>query len=393
MNLHEYQAKHLLRQCGVPLLPGGMACTPEEAVALAHELGGNGWVVKAQIHAGGRGKAGGIRVVTTQDAVHEAAQALLGTHLITAQTGPEGLRVDRVYIEALTTPVYEMYLAFLVDRRTCELLAVASRAGGVDIEETARRDSQAVRCVVVDPDAGLNTTQLHEMATFLEIPGQVASGFSTLMQKLFQAVVQYDAVLLEINPAVMDTAGRFWALDAKMSIDENALFRQPQIKDFADPQALKAKEEEAQLLGFNYIQLQGTIGCLVNGAGLAMATMDLIQQCGARPANFLDIGGGATRERVAAALKMTLSDPAVRCVLINIFGGIMRCDLVAQGILDVAAQGGLRVPCVVRLVGTNAQAGKELLLSAGLAVQWANDFAQAAEMAVRLAKEGSKCQF
>ncbi|MEN3975682.1 ADP-forming succinate--CoA ligase subunit beta [Emcibacter sp. SYSU 3D8] len=387
MNIHEYQAKALLKEYGVPVLAGGVAYTPEEAEARAKELGGPVWVVKAQIHAGGRGKGGGVKVVKSTDAVKEAAQNLIGMTLVTHQTGPEGKEVKRVYIEDGCDIRRELYLALLVDRGTSRVAIMASTEGGMDIEEVAHATPEKIQTIYIDPVTGLMPFHARQVAFGLGLQGKQIGEAGKLLQQLYKAFVDLDASMLEINPLVVTATDTVIPLDAKMNFDDNALFRHKNVAALRDPDEEDPMELEAAKHELNYIKLDGNIGCMVNGAGLAMATMDIIKLYGEAPANFLDVGGGATKERVTEAFKIILSDPNVEAILVNIFGGIMRCDIIAEGIVSAAKEVSLDVPLVVRLAGTNVDLGKQILAESGLAITSAEDLADAAAKVAKAVRE------
>jgi len=386
VNIHEYQAKAVLRDFGVPVPEGRLAMNVDEAVGACHEIGGNVWVVKAQIHAGGRGKAGGVRICRSADEVRAAATAMLGHTLVTRQTGPGGKVVHRLYIEAALDIAREFYLSLLVDREAEAVAFVVSPAGGMDIEEVAVSEPEKIltRPVALD---GVAKADSAAMADVLGLPAGARGTFHTLANTLLRIFTERDCSLLELNPLVMTTAGELVALDAKMVLDDNALYRQPEMHALRDPDEEDVREAEAARFGLNYIQLDGDIGCMVNGAGLAMATMDIIRLKGAMPANFLDVGGGVTVEAVAEAFRLLFSDAHVRAVLVNIFGGIVRCDIIANGLLEAMKTYPMRVPVVMRLVGTREEEGRRLIHDAGLKVRWATDLDTAAEYAVAAARE------
>ncbi|MGL5784766.1 MAG: ADP-forming succinate--CoA ligase subunit beta [Alphaproteobacteria bacterium] len=388
MNIHEYQAKGLLASFGIPLLKGGIAFTPEEALREAQKIGGDLWVVKAQIHAGGRGKGGGVKLAKSTHEVSNIAQQILGMQLITPQTGPQGKKVERVYIEAGYTYAHEYYLSFLLDRERSCITVIASTEGGMAIEEVAARAPEKILTVPIDPLMGFQGFYARQLAFGLGFQGKQASGFMKLLKNLYEAFKSLDADLIEINPLVLTKDGEFMVLDAKMSFDDNALYRHDAVKALRDLAEEDPSEIEASKYGLNYIKLDGNIGCMVNGAGLAMSTMDIIQLYGGTPANFLDVGGGATREQVTAAFKLLLGDSNVQGVLVNIFGGIMRCDIIAQGIIDAAKEVNLHVPLVVRLEGTNVEMGKKILEGSGLPIMTAHDLADAAEKIVNAIGKG-----
>jgi succinyl-CoA synthetase beta subunit len=379
MNIHEYQAKALLRDYGVGVLSGQVAYTPEEAEAAARALGGPNWVVKAQIHAGGRGKGGGVKLARSVEEVRQLAGQMLGMTLVTHQTGPEGRQVRRVYVEDGCDIARELYLAALIDRAASRLTLMASTEGGVDIEEVAAKAPEKIIKVAIDPAIGFQPFQGRQIAFGLGLEGRQVSKAVTFIGGLCRAFTELDASLIEINPLVVTEAGDLVALDAKMNFDGNALYRQPKVVQLRDLDEEDPHEIEASRHELNYIKLDGNIGCMVNGAGLAMATMDIIKLHGGAPANFLDVGGGANKERVTAAFKLLLSDPKVEGVLINIFGGIMRCDVIAEGIVAAAREVNIGVPLVVRLEGTNVELGKQILRDSGLAITAASDLADAAK--------------
>jgi succinyl-CoA synthetase beta subunit len=389
MNIHEHQAKELLARFGVAVPRGKAAFTAEEAVAGAKALGGPVWVVKAQIHAGGRGKAGGVKVVKSIEDVEATAKKMLGTTLVTHQTGPGGRVVKRVYVEEGCDIKRELYLGLLLDRQTSRLTFMASTEGGMDIEEVAHKTPEKIVRVAVDPAAGLQPFHARRIAYGLGLQGdQVKSGIK-FITALYRAFTELDASLAEINPLVVTGKGEVIALDAKMNFDDNALYRHPDIEAMLDPNEVDAAELEAGKHNLNYVKLDGSIGCMVNGAGLAMATMDIIKLYGAEPANFLDVGGGATKERVEAAFRLILSDPNVKGILVNIFGGIVRCDVIAEGVVAAARSLKLTVPLVVRLVGTNMEQGKAILANSGLKILAADDLADAAGKVVKAVKEAA----
>ena len=382
MNIHEYQAKALLRDYGVGVLSGQVAYTPEEAEAAARALGGPMWVVKAQIHAGGRGKGGGVKLARSVEEVRQLADQMLGMTLLTHQTGPEGRQVRRVYVEDGCEIARELYLAALIDRAASRLTLMASTEGGVDIEEVAANTPEQIIKVAIDPAIGFQPFHGRHIAFGLGLEGRQVSKAVTFMGGVCRAFTELDASLVEINPLVVTEAGDLVALDAKMNFDGNALYRQPKVVQLRDLDEEDPHEIEASRHELNYIKLDGNIGCMVNGAGLAMATMDIIKLHGGAPANFLDVGGGANKERVTSAFKLLLSDPKVEGVLINIFGGIMRCDVIAEGIVAAAREVNIGVPLVVRLEGTNVELGKQILRDSGLAVTAASDLADAAQKVV-----------
>jgi succinyl-CoA synthetase beta subunit len=387
MNLHEYQAKQLFNQYGINTPDGRMISSPDEVGSALAAIGGERWVVKAQVHSGGRGKAGGVRVEDSSFAVTEAVVALLGSQLITHQTTAEGLPVNKVWIETPSSITRELYLALLVDRVTQRVVFMVSAEGGMDIEEVAEKTPDAILSLYVDPVAGLQPYQCRQVGFFLQLTGAAFKQLQQLMQNLYQLFCEKDISLLEINPLVVTDAGDLLALDAKINVDDNALYRHTDLADLFDPTQENPAEVIARDFGLNYIALDGNVACMVNGAGLAMATMDLIQKEGGEPANFLDVGGGTTADRVAEAFKLILSDKKVKSILVNIFGGIVRCDLIAQGIMQAAKEVGLALPVVVRLEGTNADLGRTLLENSGMNLRVAQDLTEAAAMAVTAAGE------
>ncbi len=386
MNIHEYQAKAVFREFGIPVPRGIPAFTVEEAEKAAHELGGPVWVVKAQIHAGGRGKAGGVKVVKSIEDVAREAKRILGSTLVTHQTGPKGKVVNRLYIEEGSAIERELYLSALVDRATSRIAFVVSTEGGMDIEEVAHKTPEKIVSFSVDPATGVMPHHARLAAQALGLAGPLAKQVDALLPRLYAAFVAKDMSLLEINPLVVTKAGELVCLDAKVGFDDNALFRHADIMALRDITEEDEKEIEASKYELNYVALDGTIGCMVNGAGLAMATMDIIKLYGEEPANFLDVGGSATKERVAAAFKIITSDPNVKGILVNIFGGIMKCDVIAEGVVAAVKDVGLRVPLVVRLEGTNVDKGKEIIATSNLNVTSANDLDAAAQKIVNAIK-------
>ncbi|MFN4228990.1 ADP-forming succinate--CoA ligase subunit beta [Parvibaculum sp.] len=389
MNIHEYQAKAVLAKYGVPVPRGHAAFTPEEAVAKARELGGPVWVVKAQIHAGGRGKAGGVKVVKSVEDVEKEAKRLLGSTLVTHQTGPEGKEVHRLYIEEGSSIARELYLSVLVDRATSRISFIASTEGGMDIEEVAAKTPEKILSFDVDPASGISGFHGRKVAYALGLEGDQVKQGVALIDKLYKAFVTEDMSMLEINPLVVTGEGNVVCLDAKVNFDSNALYRHKDIVELRDLTEEDPAEVEASKYDLNYIKLDGKIGCMVNGAGLAMATMDIIKLYGSEPANFLDVGGGATKEKVTAAFKIILSDPSVEGILVNIFGGIMRCDIIAEGVVAAAKEVSLGVPLVVRLEGTNVDLGKKIMAESGLPIISADNLADAAEKIVKAVKEAA----
>jgi succinyl-CoA synthetase beta subunit len=390
MNLHEYQAKDVFRSFGIPVPAGRVAGSPDEAVAAAQSLGGPVWVVKAQVHAGGRGKAGGVKVVRDLEAVRAAAAGMLGRRLVTAQTGAEGLPIDKVYVESGSQIAREVYLSLTLNRDKGRIALIASVAGGMDIEEVAAHTPEKIVSVSVHPAAGLQPYQCRKLAFALGFAGPQIAAFQKIAVALYQLYVERDASLVEINPLIVTEAGDLMALDAKINIDDNALFRQVELAASRDAAQEDPMERRAAEHDLNYVSLDGNIACMVNGAGLAMATMDLIKLHGGKPANFLDVGGGATSERVTAAFELILSNPNVQAILVNIFGGIVRCDLIAEGVINAVKHVGVKVPVVVRLEGTNAPQARAMLAKSGLTITPAADLTDAARKAVSLAKKRLK---
>jgi succinyl-CoA synthetase beta subunit len=379
MNVHEYQGKEILRKYGVTT-PRGIPCfSVDEAVAAAEQLGGKVWVVKAQIHAGGRGKGGGVKVATSPEQVREYAEQILGMQLITHQTGPEGKQVNRLYIEEGADIADELYVGALVDRETQKVVLMCSSEGGMDIETVAEQTPEKILKIYVDPTDGLDRQEAEEVCAKMGMPAEAIQEGADFLSGLYQAFVASDASLAEINPLVVTGDNRVIALDAKFNIDSNALYRQPEIVEYRDLEEEDINEIEASKWGLSYISLDGNIGCLVNGAGLAMATMDIIKLYGGEPANFLDVGGGANAEQVTEAFKIMLGNPNVEGILVNIFGGIMQCDVIAEGIVTAAHQVGLSVPLVVRLEGTNVEQGRKILDDSDVKLQTATTMADAAE--------------
>jgi succinyl-CoA synthetase beta subunit len=386
MNIHEYQAKALLADYGVAVLQGRVAYTPEEAEQAARALGGPVWVVKAQIHAGGRGKGGGVKLARSVEEVRQLADQILGMTLVTHQTGPEGRLVKRVYVEDGCDIARELYLGAVIDRATSRITFMASTEGGMEIEEVAAKHPEKIIKVAIDPVTGFMPFHGRQIAYGLGLEGQAVKKAVAFMQSLYRCITERDASLVEINPLVVTGTGDVIALDAKMNFDSNALYRQPKVVELRDLDEEDQQEIEASRHELNYIKLDGNIACMVNGAGLAMATMDIIKLFGGEPANFLDVGGGATKERVTAAFKLLLADPHVEGVLVNIFGGIMRCDVIAEGVVAAAREVNLHVPLVVRLEGTNVDLGKQILSDSGLSITPADDLADAAQKIVAAVK-------
>ena len=386
MNLHEYQAKDIFRTYGIPVPAGKVAVSPEEAVEAARTLGGSVWVVKAQVHAGGRGKAGGVKVAREVDTVRTAAERMLGKPLVTQQTGPEGLPVGQVYVECGSEIARELYLSLTLNREHGRIAFIASAAGGMDIEEVAHRTPEKILTATVHPAAGFGAYQARELAFGLGLSGAQIGQFQALAAALYRLYLEKDLSLVEINPLIVTGDGALVALDAKINVDDNALFRHPELAELRDPTQEDPMERRAAEHDLNYVSLDGNIACMVNGAGLAMATMDLIKLHGGQPANFLDVGGGATAERVTAAFELILSNSRVRAVLVNIFGGIVRCDLIADGVINAVKKVGVKVPVVVRLEGTNADQARAMLAQSGLTITPAADLTDAARKVVALAK-------
>ncbi|WP_040228104.1 ADP-forming succinate--CoA ligase subunit beta [Bhargavaea cecembensis] len=384
MNIHEYQGKQLLREFGVEVPRGMVAFSPEEAVKAAKELGSNVTVVKAQIHAGGRGKAGGVKLAKNVDEVRDYAKELLGKVLVTHQTGPEGKEVKRLYIEEGSDILKEYYISLVVDRSTDRVVLMGSEEGGMDIEEVAEKTPEKIFKEVIDPVIGLAGFQARRMAFNMNIPAKLVNKAAKLFLGLYEAFVSKDASIVEINPLVVTGDDKVMALDAKFNFDSNALYRHADIVELRDFDEEDPKEIEASKYDLSYVSLDGNIGCMVNGAGLAMSTMDTINFYGGRPANFLDVGGGATAEKVTEAFKIILSDPHVKGIFVNIFGGIMKCDIIAEGVIQATKQLGLEVPLVVRLEGTNVDAGKKLLNESGLNITSADSMADGAQKIVEL---------
>jgi succinyl-CoA synthetase beta subunit len=387
MNIHEYQAKAVLREFGVPVSNGIPAFSVDEAVKAAEKLGGPVWVVKAQIHAGGRGKAGGVKVVKSVDDVRKEAARLLGTTLVTHQTGPKGKQVNRLYVEEGCAIDKEFYLSMLVDRATARIAVVASTEGGMDIEQVAHDTPEKIVTISIDPTANICPHHVRRLSKALGLDGDLQKQASPLLTYLHKAFVEKDMSLLEINPLVVTKDGKLLCLDAKVAFDDNALYRHPDVLALRDETEEDEKEIEASKYDLNYVALDGSIGCMVNGAGLAMATMDIIKLYGMEPANFLDVGGSASKEKVTAAFKIITSDPKVSGILINIFGGIMKCDVIAEGVVAAVKEVGLQVPLVVRLEGTNVDLGKKIIAESGLNVTSADDLDDAAQKIVAAVKK------
>ena len=387
MNIHEYQAKAVLAKYGVSVPRGGVAYTPAEAEQVAQSLGGKVWVVKAQIHAGGRGKAGGVKLAKTLDEVSAYAKDMIGMTLITHQTGPEGKEVKRIYVEEGSNIDKELYLSMVIDRATSRVTFMASTEGGMDIEEVAAQHPEKIITVEVDTAAGIQSFHARKLAFGLNIPKELHKDFDALVMSMYDCFIQTDASQIEINPLVITKENKLIVLDAKFNFDENSLFRQPEVYEMRDEDEEDPLERQAAKFGLSYVKMDGNIGCMVNGAGLAMATMDIIKLEGAEPANFLDVGGGANREKVTEAFKLIMSDPNVEGILVNIFGGIMRCDIIAEGVIAAAREVGLSIPLVVRLEGTNVELGKKMMASSGLAITPADNLEDAAKKIVAAVKK------
>ncbi len=387
MNLHEYQAKQLLKQFGVAIPNSIVASTPEEALAAAQKLGGDRWVVKAQVHAGGRGKAGGVKLISALEEVKTFSKSLLGTRLVTFQTDERGQPVHQVLIEEPSAIERELYLGAVIDRAQQRIVFMASTEGGMEIEKIAEHSPEKILKVSIDPVVGMQPFQCRQLFFGLGLDIAQINIFTQLVLGLYKLFVNLDLGMLEINPLVVTKEGQLFCLDAKLNVDDNALYRQPELKAMRDTSQEDERETQAQQWELNYIALDGDIGCMVNGAGLAMATMDLIKLNGGNPANFLDVGGGATKERVTAAFKIILSDPKVKGVLVNIFGGIVRCDLIADGIIGAVGEVGIKVPVVVRLEGNNAELGAKKLAESGLNIIAASGFSDAAKRIVECVKK------
>ncbi len=385
MNLHEYQSKQLFSDYGIAVPEGIAVHSPAEAARAAKELGGSLWVVKAQVHAGGRGKAGGVKLVKSPAEVEAAAKTMLGSQIVTHQTTPDGLPVNVVLVECGTAIERELYLSLLVDRGRERVVFMASAAGGMDIETVAAETPEKILKVAVNPAAGLMSYQARQLGFGLGLNKQQTNQFARIAAALYQLFTEKDASLVEVNPLIVTQSGDLLALDAKINLEDNALFRQKALAQMRDPSQEDEKENEASAHDLNYVSLDGNIACMVNGAGLAMATMDLIKLHGGEPANFLDVGGGATKERVTEAFKLILSNTNVEAILVNIFGGIVRCDLIAEGIMAAVREVGVSVPVVVRLEGTNVEKGRQLLAESGLAITPAEDLTDAAKKAVAAA--------
>ncbi len=390
MDIHEYQAKELLKRFGVAVPRGGIAYSPEQAVYRSNELSGDKWVVKAQIHSGARGKAGGVRICSSEEEVAEAAQWMLGRKLVTHQTGPQGKLVGRLYIEEATNIAQEIYLGFVLDRKEERVVVVASAQGGMEIEEISSNEPDSIIRSVVDPAVGMQAFQAREIAFQLGLDAALIPQATKTIIGCYRAMSELDANMVEVNPLVVTTSGEIVALDAKLSFDENALFRRPDISELRDKSQEDQRETYASDRGLSYIGLEGKIGCIVNGAGLAMATLDMIKMAGGEPANFLDVGGGASPERVLMSFKAVLNDKNVEAILVNIFAGINRCDWIAEGVVRAVKELDLKLPLVVRLAGTNVEEGRQLLADSGLNITTADTLTDAASKVVAAWKEASQ---
>lgn len=386
MNIHEYQAKKLFAEYNIPVPKGFSATNAEEAKQIAQDLGGDTWMVKAQVHAGGRGKAGGVKRAASLDDVMAITQNLIGTNLVTHQTSANGQPINTVLIENTTAIMNELYLSLIIDRVTARITIIASRAGGMDIEDVAAKTPEKIFNQVIDPVVGIQAYQCRELAFALELEGNQVKQLTSILFGLYRLFIEKDLSLVEINPLIITDSGNLLALDAKINIDDNALYRQKDLATLYDSSQEDEKEYKARQFDLNYIALDGDIACMVNGAGLAMATMDMIKMHGGEPANFLDVGGGTTAEKVTEAFKIILSDKKVKAILINIFGGIVRCDLIAEGVIHAIKQTETQLPVVVRLEGTNVEAGKTLLKESGFSVIAADNLDQAAKKVVKATK-------
>ncbi len=387
MNIHEYQAKKLLAKYGVPIPKGGIAHSATEAIYQASELGGNKWIVKAQLHSGARGKAGGVKLCNSHQEIAEFCDTFLGNKLVTHQTGPEGKMVSSIYVEEASDIAKELYFSIVLDRATQKVTLIASTEGGMDIEQVAEESPEKISKIMIDPAVGMQPFQARQLVFTLDLPNEVVGAASRAVMKCYRAFRDTDANLLEINPLILTTDNKVMAIDAKMTFDENALYRRPEILEFRDKTQEDPRETNAAEHDLSYVGLDGNIGCLINGAGLAMATMDMIQHAGGEPANFLDIGGGASAERVATSIELVLSDESVEAILINIFAGINRCDWVAQGIVDLLNKRDVDIPLVVRLSGTNVEKGQKILKDSGKKVITADTLSDAAYKVVSAWKQ------
>ena len=382
MNLHEYQSKDLFREYGIPVPQGYIARSPDEAMSVSKRIDGDLWVIKAQIHSGGRGKVGGVKIAKTIDEVSRFSKEMLGKKMVTNQTGPDGLPVNSVYVESASEIQKEIYLSILLDRENEMISFVASKAGGMNIEEVAEKEPESILKITINPALGLMPFQTRELIEGLELDKKQGKEFSKITKKMYALFLDKDASLIEVNPLIITKKGELLALDAKINIDTNALYRQSDLLSLRDSSQEDLSENNAAEKGLNYISLDGDIACMVNGAGLAMATMDLIKLHGGEPANFLDVGGGATAEKVSFALKLILSNKNVKAILVNIFGGIVRCDLIAEGVIEAVKEIDVKVPVIVRLEGTNVEKGRVLLKESGLKILSASDLTDAAKKAV-----------
>jgi len=387
MDIHEYQAKEILSGFGVPCPAGGLAYSPEQASYRAREIGGNRWVVKAQIHSGGRGEAGGVRICDNDEAIVEAAHMLFGKRLVTKQTGPSGKMIYRLYVEEATEIERELYLGFVLDRKSERIMVVASTEGGMEIEQLSAEKPSSIVRMTIDPAAGMQAFQTRELAFALGLPASHIGKAAAILTGVYRAFRDLDATMVEINPLAVTKSGDLVALDAKMTFDDNALFRRPQIAELRDKSQEDPRESHAQDRGLSYVGLDGTIGCIINGAGLAMASMDMIKLAGGEPANFLDIGGGASPERVLKAFRAVLQDKSVEVILVNIFAGINRCDWVAEGVVSAFREIDVKIPVVVRLAGTHVEEGRRIIAASGLPIVTADTLAEAATAAVAAQKQ------
>ncbi len=382
MNLHEYQAKEIFSDFGIPVPQGQVACSIVEVEHAAQALGGGRWVIKAQVHAGGRGKAGGVKLVNSMSELTDVANALFGTHLVTHQSGPEGQPINQLLIEEVGDIARELYLSVVIDRSSKRIIFMASTEGGMDIEKVAADTPEKITTIAISPVAGLQAYQCRQLAFSLGLEGTQVRELTKILNGIYNLFTSRDASMVEINPLVVTGEGHLIALDAKINLDDSALYRQPKMAQLRDPSQEDEREHQADQHGLNYVRLDGSIGCMVNGAGLAMATMDLIKLKGGNPANFLDVGGGTTAEKVAEAFKLILSDENVKAILVNIFGGIVRCDLIAEGIIKAVKEIETKVPVVVRLEGTNVDLGRQMLAGSGLDITASNDLSEAATTVV-----------
>lgn len=392
MDIHEYQAKEILSRFGVPVPRGGLAYSPEQAAYWAREIGGDQWVVKAQVHSGGRGRAGGVKLCNTENDVHDAADALFGSRLVTAQTGEQGKMVYRVFVEGAVTIARELYLGLVLDRKAERVMVVASQAGGMEIEEIARTRPESIIRSVIEPAVGIQAFQAREIAFQLGIPPSLIKETIEIIIGCYQAFEQLDATMVEINPLVVTEEGHLYAVDAKMTFDDNALFRRFEVAELRDKSQEDPRETRAADRGLNYVGMSGNIGCIVNGGGLALATMDMIKLSGGKPANFLDIGGGASADRVAKAFRLVVSDHNVQAVLVNIFAGINRCDWVAAGIVQALEKDPVKVPVVVRLAGRHVEEGRKIISRSRFPIVHASTLEEAAQRVIIAATGGAKAR-